>query len=202
MRDRIAAHPAAPWGAGIAATAAIVLVVIGLFSLLGSVFSSGSTRTTHVVSLDSSWVPGQGSLADAPAFSLLMGRSVSIAQRFESDRIALLAELERRKKVAAARARKAALDAYKRALALAKKRRAEALARYHAQLKANALKRARQLAELRRKKAEYQRKLDEYNRLLRVAPGEECSLPEVRRFFNCHVGKLPAGEPKPKRKHG
>ncbi|HEX2015523.1 MAG TPA: cell envelope integrity protein TolA [Solirubrobacteraceae bacterium] len=200
LRERLGGHPASPWVAGGLAAVAAVLVVIGLVSLLGGVFSSGQPRTTHVVSLDSSWVPGQGSLADAPGFALLMQRSVPIAQRLESDRIALLADLERRKKEAAIRARKAALEAYRRALALAKKRRAEALARYRAQLRANALKRARQLADLRRRKAAYQKKLDEYNRLLRVAPGQECSLPEVRQFFNCHTGKLPTG--KPKAKHG
>ena len=133
---------------------------------------------------DSSWTPGQASLATLSGYGALLGRASAIAQVREAARQHELARIEAAKRAARLKARKDALRKY-----LEAKRRAERL--YKEALRKAALERKRQQEKLRKARLERARKLRELMKKLRVKPGEECKLPEVREQFHCESGRLP-----------
>ena len=133
---------------------------------------------------ESSWVPGQASLSTLPGYRALLGRASALAQVREAARQRELARIEAAKRAALLRARKDAMRKY-----LEAKRRAERL--YKEALRKAALERKRQEEKLRKARLERARKLRELMKKLRVKPGEECRLPEVREQFDCKSGRLP-----------
>jgi hypothetical protein len=176
-----------PWvAAGTGAVLAIALAV----ALLGGGGDGGGRRQggTTLTGAAGSWIPGQPSLVASAAYLAIANRAERMARQREAERQRLLALIEARRKAAEERKKDEARRRYEEL-----KRRAEA--RYRAALRrAEALKRkrARELAAARRKRAEALRRL---LAKLRVDPGEECKVPEVRRRFNCVRGRLPlAGE--------
>jgi hypothetical protein len=161
--------------------AALALVAIG-----GCGFG-GDDSPVHGAALtppDSSWLPGQKPLGAYPEFAAVFGRAVELAAAREKARQLALERIERAK--IAAR-KKADADARRRYLEA--KRRAER--QYRLALKRAAAERRRREAELRRLKAERARKLAEREKKLRVPPGEECKLQNVRKRFHCKTGRLP-----------
>lgn len=141
----------------------------------------------------SSWLPGQQSLASYPEYAQVLSRAERLAQERVLRRQRALAEMERRKREAAERADAEARRKYEEA-----KRRAERA--YQIALKKAAEERARQLAEQARLERERRRAEREREKLLEVKPGEECELAGTREAFDCRKGRLPDNPPKKKRK--
>ena len=136
---------------------------------------------------DSSWQPGQGSLALAPAYLAIASRAEAQGERRLAGHLRRLELLDARKEAARKKERADALRRYRLA-------RARALAKYRAALAKAERERERQrrLMEARRREAE--RRLRELLKKLRVPKGKECELPEVRRQFDCVSGRLPLGK--------
>lgn len=139
---------------------------------------------------ESSWVPGQPSLATFQAWAAITGRAAGLAEVREEARLRLLAAIEKARR----EARKHASDAARRAYLLA---RARAIAKYKAALR-KAAREQREREERLRKRLELLEKLRRAREeRLKVKPGEECELPEIKREFECLAGRLP-DQPAPK----
>ena len=133
---------------------------------------------------ESSWLPGQKTLADYARFASVLDRAAALAADRWKQRELALERIEREKLEAKKRDESEARRRY-----LEAKRRAERL--YAKALREAARKRREQEERLRRIKeriAEARRKREEK---LKVPPGEECKLPNVRKRFNCRTGRLP-----------
>ena len=173
-------------------------VVAGCVVLALSVFAGGDGDGDGGTALalgppESSWLPGQASLAQNPDFAVLAGRALPLAQERSRERERALEELERRKVEAKKRADAAARRAYERA-----KRRAERL--YQLALKRAAEERKRQLERIAAAKRRAERLRREREEKLKVEPGPECDLPGVRETYDCRTGRLPDTAPPPKRR--
>jgi hypothetical protein len=180
----------APWVGGGAVV--VLLLALAISTGLGGLFGSSHRPAPPIVLNDteSSWVPGQASLADSPAFLAVAQPAWALAHQNAATRVALLAHLAAVKKANQEKARQLALDRYRKARALA-------LAKYKAALKRNAILRKKALALKKKQEAEYKKKLKAYHQLLVVRPGPECNLPSVRQSYQCHNGLLPHKPIKP-----
>ena len=167
----------------------VVAVLLVLVLALSACGDDEAPTAVPVQPPESSWVPGQGSLAMSPAY-------LSIAQRAELQGRQRMASRLRTIEVLAAR--KKAAQAKKRADALRRYRieRAKAMAKYRAALRKAALERARLKARQERLKREHERRMRELLKKLRVAPGRECEVEAVRREIDCVSGRLPIGKKK------
>jgi hypothetical protein len=174
-----------PWLGG-AAVAAALVVAFAVSGVFGGLFHSHHARVAQIQLKDteSSWVPGQPSLASYPAFMAVAARADALAHQRFAARVALVARLAAEKKARQARARKLALERYEA-------RRRAALARYRAALRRNAEQRRKALEKQRRARAKYLAALKRYHQQLIVRPGQECNLPGVRQQYSCHSGLLP-----------
>ena len=174
------------------------LVVAGLLALsfavagcgAGEAGGEGSHRPV-VRSVDSSWVPGQISMAELAAFQTISGPALALAQERAQERKRELALLEARRIAARKKAQEDAKRKYREALRRAREK-------YRLALKKAAEERRRKLAELRRKKAEIERRRRAIEEKLKVQPGEECRDPQLRRRYKCSVGRLPTEPAKSK----
>jgi hypothetical protein len=163
------------------------LAVLGLVTALASGCGGGSAPHQAAVPLgpvESSWVPGEPPLSSLPGYRALLSRAVQLAQVRAAARTRELAAIAAAKRAARLRARREALRKYREA-----KRRAERL--YKEALRKAALERKKQAERLRKARLERLRKIRELRKKLRVKPGEECKLPEVREQFHCVAGRLP-----------
>lgn len=133
----------------------------------------GVTRT--------SWADGQGSLVARGPFATLHDRAVALARTRVRERERLLASLLEDRQKATGEVDKAALRAYRRA-----KRQAER--EYQQALAAAEAERRRQERELAREKRKAEKELEEFREENKIPPGEECSIPEVRKQFDCETG--------------
>ena len=162
----------------------VAFVIVSAAGVLSGCDKSQPKGSVPLVALNSSWVPGEGSLLDLPAFRAIEQRAeVLAADRLHARQI-LLDQILAAKQAAKKRELERALQRF-----LAARRRALAL--YRAALRRNAIATLEAKAKQKAAQEEYARAKAEYERLLRVAPGTECSLPEVRRYFQCHGGRLP-----------
>jgi vacuolar-type H+-ATPase subunit I/STV1 len=143
---------------------------------------------------ESAWLPGQKPLTAYPKFARVLDRSAKLAEKLLKQRELALERIEQRKiadrKRADAAARRRYLEAKRRAERAYRRALAEAARKRRAQ--------QRKIAEAKRKIAAAKRRRE---RALRVDPGEECKLPQVRKRFECRRGRLPdpAGERKKRR---
>lgn len=177
----VALRSSAPWLAAVAAAGAIILaLLIGAFS--GSKPDLGPPP--GIVMVGSSWITGEASLADSPAFAGIEQRAVSIANSRWAARQALIADIAAAKQAAALRKRQDLLRKYA-------EERARQLAAYRALLLKIQQERAAAEAKAAAARRKYQRELAAYLRKLRVDPGAECQDPAVRRMYNCTPGMLP-----------
>ena len=133
---------------------------------------------------DSSWMPGQGSLALSPAYQAIAMRAEEQGEKRLAEHLRRIELIDARKEAARKKAREEALRRYReqRRRALEKYRRALA--------KAEAERRKRE-AELARQRAEARRKWRALLKKLAVAKGKECEIPEVQREFDCLSGRQP-----------
>jgi hypothetical protein len=143
---------------------------------------------------ESSWLPGQKALGAYSEFAGIFERAVELAQRRRKRRELALEKIERAKVAARNKADAAARRRYLEA----KRRAARA---YRKALERAAAERRRREAELRRLEAERARALAEREKKLRVPPGDECRLDNVRRRFNCRTGRLPDRQPGGKKRN-
>ena len=135
---------------------------------------------------DSSWVPGQPSLAESPAYLAVAGPAETMGDHRLADRNRELALIEARRLAAQERTRREMLRRYREV-------RARALVRFREAMRVAARRRRELEAVRRRRLAEARRQRRELLEKLRVQPGEECSIPEIREQFDCVEGQLPAG---------
>lgn len=160
------------------------LVVLTMSLLSGDDDEGGQGAALALGPVESSWVPGQPPLTEYSEFQALFDRALPLAQERREDREKALKELERRKIEAKKRAEEEARRRYEEA-----KRRAQRL--YRLALKRAAERRKRQLERIAREKARIRRLMRERERKLRVDPGDECALANVRQKFECERGRLP-----------
>ncbi len=172
------------------------ILALGLALLATGVFGGGSHRTLagepgSLIFTNTSWIPGQPSLAESPGFVALAARFQPLAAQRDQERRRMLALIEARKKAAQARARALARKRYEEA-------RRRALAKYRRELRQHALLVAKIKRENARRKrqhaqqvAAYLKKKRAYELALQVQPGSECKLPEVQAHFRCQTGRLP-----------
>jgi hypothetical protein len=167
----------------IATVAALCALAVGAAGC-----GSGKDRTAAqrpvVRSVDSSWIPGQISMAELAAFQTISGPALKFAQERAQQRKRELALLEAQRIAARKKARDDARRKYQEALRRAREK-------YRLALKKAAEERRRKLAELRRKKAEIERRRRELEEKLKVRPGEECQDAQARRRYRCSTGRLP-----------
>jgi hypothetical protein len=175
--------------AGVVAAAALAAAALGGCGADQAAVAGSSHPVIR--SLDSSWVPGQLSLAQLAAYQAISEPALRLAQERFQQRKRELALLEARKIAKRKHDQEEARRKYREAL-----RRARLA--YQAALRKAARERARQLARLKRLRAERDRKLRELERKRRVAPGEECRDPQTRQRFHCSTGHLPL-PPTPKK---
>jgi hypothetical protein len=164
------------------------VLVWGVVSLASAILSGGNDTppaAAGIRSADSSWIVGQPSLAENPGFAALAQRAGALAQQRYTARQKLLKQIIAARLAAKKRAQDKAKADYER-------KRREALARYRAAQRRAAILRAIQARKAAKARAEYLRKKRAYERKRRVDPGQECSLPQVRRHYDCQRGKLPA----------
>ena len=133
---------------------------------------------------ESSWVPGQPPLGAYQEFAMVFDRALGLAADRRKAREKALERIRKAKEAARKRA-----DAEARRKYLEAKRRAER--QYRLALKRAAEARRRQEEKLRRLRAERRRALAEREKKLRVPPGDECRLRNVRERFDCRTGRLP-----------
>jgi hypothetical protein len=163
----------------------IVAVVFGVSVLFGGGGDENKGGTAFALQpANTSWVIGQESLASFPQYAALSQRAELIAADREGAYKRELEAIEEAKREARRRASEEARRKYEEA-----KRRAAAL--YREALRKAAEQRRKQALLLAKRKRELERLRREREKALRVNPGEECKLPEVRREFRCRPGRLP-----------
>lgn len=168
-------------------------VVLLVMSLLGGDDDKGESQAVALGPVESSWLPGQPSLASYPEFNAVLSRAELLANERLALRKRALEELERRKLEAKQKADADARRKYEEA-----KRRAQELYRKAlAEAKRQREEQERKLAAARARARELERRRQE---LLKVKPGEECKLENVRDQFACRTGKLPDTPPKKRKK--
>jgi DNA repair exonuclease SbcCD ATPase subunit len=173
----------------------IGLAVLGCVAVLAG---CGGTETAKlgsaqpvIRSLDSSWIPGQLSLSQLAAYQAISEPALKLAAERVQQRKRELALLEAQRIAAQKKARDDARRKYLEALRRAREQ-------YRAALRKAARERARQLRLLAAAKRRLERLRREAERKRRVAPGEECRDPELRRVYHCGTGHLPLPPPKHK----
>jgi tetratricopeptide (TPR) repeat protein len=197
--DKLPGPPAA-WLGGAAGIAAIALIAFGVSLIPGGGGSRAPIRLPSIAYTRTSWIQDQPALTEYPGFAAVFGPAVLQGQQRSQAYTALLALIEQRKKEAAQRARDEAKKRYDEARRKALAAYREALRKAAELRRKIALENARRLAEQRRKEAahrlavlKYQRAKRAYEEALKVHPGTECSLPEVRQYFACGTGRTPTG---------
>lgn len=150
----------------------------------GSDDDRGGSQRPIVRSVDSSWIPGQISMAELAAFQTVSGPALALAQERAQQRKRELALLEARRIAARKKAREDAQRKYQEALRRAREK-------YRLALKKAAEERRRKLAELAKRKAEIEKRRRAIEEKLKVPPGEECSDPRLRTRYRCSTGRLP-----------
>lgn len=165
------------------------LAVLALSASLAACGGEEEAPVVRAVPPDSSWLPGQGSLALAPAYLAIASRADAQGEQRLAAYLRRLELIDARRRAAKKKAREDALRKYREALRRAK-------AKYEAALRRAAEERARREAEALQRRREAEQRLKELLRKLRVDPGQECSVPEVSRQFDCVSGRLPIGKPK------
>ncbi len=177
---------------------AVTIVAAGLVAMslavagCGSADDRGGSQRAVVRSADSSWVPGQISMAELAAFQTISGPALALAQERAQQRKRELALLEARRIAARKKAREDAQRKYREALRRAREK-------YRLALKKAAEERKKALEKQARLKREYDRKRREAEEKRKVKPGEECADPSVRSRYRCSTGKTPLPETAPKR---
>jgi hypothetical protein len=167
-----------------------VLATIAVLSAAGAIGGCGfggdgtAVQGAALTPPESSWLPGQKALGAYPRFAAVFGRAAQLARKRLKERELALERIERRK--IAARKRK---DAEARRRYLEAKRRAERA--YRRALAEADRKRREQERRIQRIKDRIARQKAARERKLRVYPGEECKLRNVRREFDCRRGRLP-----------
>jgi hypothetical protein len=135
---------------------------------------------------DGSWIRGQAALSESAAFLAIASRAQLLADRRAADRERLIVLIRARKEARDKRRREAAMRRYRRAKRLAD-------IRYEALIREADARRARLEAERRRALRQARRERRELLEKLKVEPGSECSIPEIRAQFDCVSGRLPTG---------
>jgi hypothetical protein len=148
----------------------------------------GGSGPVIMRSTESSWIQGQPPLTNFPAYLAVAVRANHLGSVRFAARTEELALLEARRIAAKKRAKAAALRAYRAAV-----RRARAA--YQAALRRAAIERRKQLKKLAARRRKRARELAKLRRKLHVPPGQECSVPQVRKFFHCQGGQLPTNKP-------
>lgn len=173
--------------AGLWPYAASAAALVGLALLVASLFGGDDGEKAKLPAAltpsDSSWQFGQASLTASSEFLAIADRAFGLAESRQSAREKDLARREAAKEAARRRAREEARRKFEEA-----KRRARE--QYEAALERARRLREKRRAELEARKRELERRRRELERKRRIAPGEECKLPEVRREFDCRVGRL------------
>ena len=164
-------------------------VIVGLvaLSLAGCSGDRPDAPPGTLTNVATSWVPGQPSLADSPAFLAVAGRAEKAGDRRHANRVRELELIDARRVAAEERSRREIVERYREI-------RARALARYREALRIAARKRREMEAQRRRRLAEARRQREKLMEKLEVKPGDECSVPEIREQFDCVSGRLPVGE--------
>ncbi|MDX6650446.1 MAG: hypothetical protein QOJ97_2397 [Solirubrobacteraceae bacterium] len=163
---------------------AAALVVAALSGCGATQEAVAGSNHPVIRSLDSSWVPGQLSLAQLAAYQAISEPALRLAQERFQLRKRELALLEARKIAKRKHDQEEARRKYREAL-----RRARLA--YQAALRKAAIERARQLRLIAAQKREIERQRRENERRRRVAPGEECRDPQQRQTYRCSTGHLP-----------
>ncbi|HVE68927.1 MAG TPA: hypothetical protein VNB64_10140 [Solirubrobacteraceae bacterium] len=158
----------------------------------GEAASGGEGNRPIIRSSDSSWIPGQISMAELAAFQSISGPAWALGQERAQRRKRELALLEAQRIAARKKAQEDAKRKYQEALRRAREK-------YRLALKKAAEERRRALEKLARERARIERLRREAERRRRVVPGEECQDPVQRRTYRCSVGRLPSSGPAPRR---
>ena len=161
---------------GIVGVGLIVLVAMALFG--GSDAPEEEKALGTIRNAESSWVEGQTSLVAYDQFGILASRANVLGEDMQAAYVTGQSDLDKARILARKRARERARQRYLEARRRAKRE-------YEAALRRAKEERKRKLAEQKRKIAERLRRLREKHK---VEPGEECSIPEVRRDYNCQTG--------------
>lgn len=170
-------------------------MVVALFALAIGIAGcgggeEGSAYQRPVVrSLDSSWVPGQISMAELAAYQTISQPALEAAKARAQQRRRELALLEARRIAARKKAREDARRRYLEALRRAREK-------HRLALKRAAEARRRALERLRREKERIARLRREAEEKRKVLPGEECRDPRLRQRYHCSTGKTPLPPPK------
>jgi hypothetical protein len=163
---------------------ATLLAIAGVALVAGCGGDEAATPGAALTPPESSWVPGQKTLGEYARFATVLARAVDLAHARAKQRELALERIERAKIAAKKRDEAAARRRY-----LEAKRRAERL--YKQALREAARKRRAQEERLRRIKERIARQRRAREEKLKVPPGEECKLENVRKRFNCRTGRLP-----------
>ena len=160
--------------------------MLALGALAGCGFGGGeeAAPAAALTPPESSWLTGQKPLAAYTEFATLYGRASGVAE-----------VRHRARERALERIRRAKIAARKRADAAARRRYLEAKRRAEAAYKRALAEAARKRREQERRRREIMKRIAEAKRRreekLRVDPGPECKLENVRRRFQCKTGRLP-----------
>lgn len=168
--------------------------IVGALLAAGAIAGCGDGETSRLTTFSgpvTSWVDGQPPLTVSAQYLGITVRASEDAARLYAARHQELVLIAEGRLAAKRRARIEALRRYE-------EERRRATARYREQLRKAKLEKARQLAELRRRRRERAALLARMRKAREVAPGEECSLPQVRAQFNCMTGYTPIGKRKKK----
>jgi hypothetical protein len=133
---------------------------------------------------ESSWVPGQGSLALSQAYLAIATPAEEQGERRLAEHLRRIELIDARKEAARKKEREDALRRYR-------EQRRRALEKYRRALAKAEAERRRRERELARQRAEARRKWQELLRKLAVPKGKECEIPEVQREFDCLSGRQP-----------
>jgi hypothetical protein len=148
---------------------------------------SGTPPAGSLRCAESSWIAGQPALTESAAYLAVAGRAQLLGDRRLADRGRTLDLIDARRVAAAEHARKAQLRRFA-------ERRKIALARYREALRIAARKKRALERQRRQRLAAARREREALLRKLRVPPGQECEVPEIRAQFDCVSGQLPSGE--------
>ena len=161
----------------------VAVVAIAGFLLVEALRGDGDQDEppTQLAIAGSSWIEGQPSLATYPGFLAVAVRAEALGRERLDAREDLLAEIERRRRLAEKRARA-------RQRAERRRARREARREYQEALREAARERRRQERLIRERRQEIRERIERLRERNAIEPGEECELEEVQQYFDCEKG--------------
>jgi hypothetical protein len=169
-----------------AEAAAIALAAALALSACGADAPTAPGPAATLARTDSSWSAGQPPLTASAAYLAVAARAQTLGDLRFAERERTLELIDARR---IARQQRHRRDVARRFREI----RRRAFAHYREAIRVAARRRDELDAQRRRRLAEARRQREALRRKLHVAPGEECSIAEIREQFDCVSGKLPSG---------